>query len=305
MFVTQIEKKIETPIPIPKRMTFENILFATDFCLAARAALPYAAEVAHGFGANLYILHVQEPNVYGLPYEIWLHIKEEGEVQARKLRGVIREKFPEMPLIVLEAEGDVCPTVAMVVDKFAIDLVIVGTRGRTGLEKALLGSKAEEILRKTACPVLTVGPMVKEKTGERGKFSSILFATQFGTSSARGSRIAVSLAEEFQAKLTLLSVTKNHKEPFVRMENEFGEASERRLREMVPEEANFWCAPHFLVEQGAPAERILDAADRMEADLIVLGAHEDAMSGASTHLPMTTIHQVVARANCPVLTVRG
>ncbi|HTQ97681.1 MAG TPA: universal stress protein [Candidatus Acidoferrum sp.] len=305
MFATQIQKKLETPIPIPKRMTFQNILFATDFCPAAQAALPYAAEVAQGFGANLYILHVQEPNLYGLPYEIWLHIKEEGEVQARKLRGVIHQEFPEMPLNVLEAEGDVCSTVAMVVDKFAIDLVIVGTRGRTGLEKALLGSKAEEILRKTACPVLTVGPLVKEKTGERGKFSSILFATQFGTSSAAAARIAVSLAEEFQSKLTLLAVMKNHKEPFVRMENEFGEMSERRLREMVPEEANFWCAPHFLVEQGAPADRILEVADRTEADLIVLGAHAEGMSGAATHLPMTTIHQIVARANCPVLTVRG
>ena len=71
-------------------------------------------------------------------------------------------------------------------------------------------------------------------------------------------------------------------------------------------EAELWCDPHFAVEHGPIAEKILEAAQQRKADLIVLGVHRaSGFPGAATHLPMAIAHKVVTHAECPVLTVRG
>jgi nucleotide-binding universal stress UspA family protein len=79
-----------------------------------------------------------------------------------------------------------------------------------------------------------------------------------------------------------------------------------QLYETVPEAADLWCRPEATVRFGNPADRILEAAEEHEADLIVLGVRDAAgRLGAATHLERTTAHKVVAHAGCPVLTVRG
>jgi nucleotide-binding universal stress UspA family protein len=122
------------------------------------------------------------------------------------------------------------------------------------------------------------------------------------------SRIAVSLAEEYQARLTVLTVLPPERnDTQAGLKEEIAEASEEELRRLVPEEAKLWCTPRFMVEYGNhPAEKILHRAEADEVDLIVLGAHKpEGVPGAATHLPIATVHSVVAHANCPVLTIRG
>ena len=83
-------------------------------------------------------------------------------------------------------------------------------------------------------------------------------------------------------------------------------ASERRLRELVPDEAKLWCVPDFIVEVGVPSQKILDVATRRKSELIVLGVRRPSgVPGAATHLPIATAHKIVSHATCPVLTVRG
>lgn len=96
----------------------------------------------------------------------------------------------------MEGEGSVWPVLNLAIKSHDIDLIVVGTRGRTGIGKALLGSQAEEILRHAPCPVLTVGPRTDSEDKVRGKIASILYATDFGAASLAAARIAVSLAEE-------------------------------------------------------------------------------------------------------------
>lgn len=288
------------------RVTFQNVLFATDFLPAAQAAMPYAAGLARSFAANLYAIHVAEPVSYALPPEAWVGMQTAVEQDKRSLRKELQRDFPEITLKILEGEGSVWAAVADAIEKYDIDLVVVGTRGRTGVGKMLLGSKAEEILRRAPCPVLTVGPSVPYESGLRGKIASIVYATEFGPGSLKASRIAVSLAEEYQCKLTLLNVLNHRDSHRSQSQEEFGEAQERQLRELIPEGVELWCAPHFVVEPGNPAEKILEVADREKAGLIVLGAHaQEGAAGAFTHFPTATIHKVVANANCPVLTIRG
>jgi nucleotide-binding universal stress UspA family protein len=290
------------------RVTFRNILLATDFLPAAQAALPYAVGFAKGFGANLYALHVSEAINYALPPAAWVDTQTAVEAEKKALREQLQHECPEVFPKIIEAEGNVWTAVEDAIDKYEIDLIVLGTRGRTGLEKVLLGSKAEEILRRVHCPVLTVGPEVPAGLGTRGRIASILYATHLGPASLDASRTAVSLAEEYQARLTVLTILPpDRNDGQAGLEKEIGEASEEELRRLVPEDAKLWCTPRFMVEYGDhPASKILHRAEEEGADLIILGAHKpEGVPGVATHLPIATIHQVVAHANCPVLTIRG
>jgi nucleotide-binding universal stress UspA family protein len=289
-----------------QRVTFRNILFATDFSHAANSAMPYAAGLARSFGAKLFVLHVKEPINYALPPGAWETAQFQDDLEMENLRKGLHSEFSDLHPEVLEGEGKVWTTVAAAIETHKIDLVVVGTRGRSGIEKVLLGSQAEEVLRHTRCPVLTVGPGAESEEGKRGKLASILYATDFGPASLAAAPVAISLAEENQSRLTLLHVIEGHGAHEAKDREEFGETSEEKLRALVPVDAGFWCAPHFLVEQELPKEKILETARRTNADLIVLGARiPEGVPGASTHLSIATVHHIVANAGCPVLTVRG
>jgi nucleotide-binding universal stress UspA family protein len=305
-----------------KRLMFRNILLASDYSASANLAMPYAAGMARSFGATLYAMHVQEPINYALPPETWQGLELTRDMERQFLFEAIRRDFPEVRPHVLHGEGVVWRAIEDTIRKHEIDLVVVGTRGRAGIGKALLGSVAEEILRHAPCPVLTVGPRACHEAGRRGKIASILFATDFGNASLAAAPIAVSLAEEYQAKLTLLHVMErrstNEMPPCAAGQTDAAEpcdaagAYEQRLRAMVPEEAKLWCQPHFVVDCGGSDgggtawERVLGQAQARDADLIVMGVHgPEGVPGAASHFEIATVHHVVAHAQVPVLTVRG
>jgi nucleotide-binding universal stress UspA family protein len=117
---------------------------------------------------------------------------------------------------------------------------------------------------------------------------------------------AISLAQEYQARLTLLHVIDDAKAGEFVAPTDLVPASERLLRNLVPPDAELWCEPKCVVERGDSAEKILDVAGRTTADLIVLGVRKPGgVAGAATHLPIATAHKIVSHARCPVLTVRG
>jgi len=292
--------------PVESRVTLKNILYATDFSPAAENALKYAGALAKSFGAKLYALHVQEPANYGLPPELWRGAEQAREEQMKDLRNTMVRAFPGVLSETIIGEGGLWPAVALAAERFGIDFIVVGTRGRTGIGKLILGSQAEEILRRAQIPVLTVGPGVHPEMWPSGKFASILFATDFGPASQAAMRYALSLAEENQAKLTLVHIVDTRKAENTASRVEAIEEAEKKLRAMVPEEAKAWCTPKFMVHLGGPVEKILQTAEEMGADLIVLGVHRaEGVPGAATHLPIATVHKLLAHAVTPVLTVRG
>ncbi len=190
-----------------------------------------------------------------------------------------------------------------------IDLVVLGTHGRTGAEKLLLGSVAEEIFRRSPVPVLTIGPGVRTSVHAAGRFHRVLFATDFTAESLAAAPFAVSLAQENAARLVLMHVMR---EPGQRNENEkkvfelsVAEAI-HQLYEIVPKDVELSFPPEVAIEYGAPADCIVAAARQCGVDVIVLGVRDAARRlGVATHLGRATAHKVVAHAPCPVLTVRG
>jgi nucleotide-binding universal stress UspA family protein len=282
----------------------ENILFATDFSPASNRALPFAVDLTRMFGGTLFGIHVMEPANYALPPETWQSTDAIRKWEAQELRERLEREIPRSNTLMLEDAGGLWASLAELVKENNIDLIVVGTRGRTGIGKMLLGSHAEELLRHAACPVLTVGPHVQSVGETRRKFASILFATDFGPGSAAAAALAVSMAQEAQAKLTVFHAVKKMAANDLAIPEQFAEADERKLREFVPDEGRLLCAPRYLVEEGEPAEKILEVARRTDADLIVLGVHKATkVPGAATHLPIATVHHIVAHAECPVLTV--
>jgi len=233
-------------------------------------------------------------------------ILEAAEEQAKFEAKQLHEILASVPHDVCVCEGDLWPTITDKVRQHDIDMIVIGTRGRTGVKRALLGSVAEEIFRRAPCPVLTVGPHISKDTERRLEMKEILYATDFSPESLSALPYALSLAQEHQARLTILHVVEEHKTgELVHAEN-YVESELRRLRELVPSDAKSWCEPNFRVEKGPVAEKILEIAVALGADLIVLGARGAAgHMGATTHVFRPTAHRVVTQAECPVLTVRG
>jgi len=221
--------------------------------------------------------------------------KEQAQRLDKQLEGVEREA--------VISEGNAWQVISDLIEKKEIDLVVLGTRGRTGLEKVLLGSVAERILRQSPCPVLMVGPHVHPWSQEYAKMHEILYATDLATDTPVAAPYAISLAQENQAHLVLLHVIEDRKPGELVDSPEVMACKERKLEQMVTEQAGLWCEPTYIVEQGPAAEKILDVSKRRHTDLIVLGARP--AKGFATHLTLGTVQKVVAQATCPVLTVRG
>ena len=289
------------------RVQLKNILFATDFSRESEDALPHAVELARHFGGTVHALHVRPPMPYPMvPPNSWTVLEEVVETQERERMNSLFTPFPDIKHDFRTVHGDLWPSIESEIKENQIDLLVIGTRGRTGLGKLLLGSSAEEILRLAHCPVLTVGPQSPSQPPADGKFSEILYATDFTDDSLAALPYAISLAQEYQASLTLLHVIENWRPgDFVRP-RDLEAAMLRRLQALVPADAGLWCEPWFIVTQGSPADQILAIATERRADLVVLGVRRPTgVPGASTHLPIATAHKVVSHANCPVLTIRG
>ena len=286
------------------RTRFENILFATDFSHAAAHAIPFVKKLARHFQSSVVALNVKPPVVNPMTQPAtWPAVSEAAKASDQRHREELLETFAGFNAEILLEEGNVRSELEKAIDNYNTDLVIIGTRGRTGLSKVLLGSVAEEIFRAVPCPVLTVGP---HSDPARANIREILFATDFASEAPAAAAYAVSLAQEFQARLTMLHVVPEPRPGELVIWSDVRESSKQLLRKLVPDEAEVWCKPEYFVERGDAAERILDLANLRDVDLIVLGAQpERGVPGAATHLPIATAHKIVAHAKCPVLTVRS
>ncbi len=289
------------------RISLKNILYATDFSSTAESALPYALGLAKKFGSTIWAVHVRFPVTYpvvapeGIP-----QVMETAEEQAKQESEQLHKELAGVPHKVVIGEGDIWPVIDETVKQQKIDLIVMGTRGRTGIGRVLLGSVAEEIFRRISCPVLTVGPHVSKRAEKQLEMKEILYATDFSPASLAALPYATSLAQENQAKLTLLHVIGEPKAGELVHPEQYVDSTVRQLRKLVPAEAELWCEPKFMVEQGSPAEKIMEVAATCGADLIVLGLRApEGGIGATTHLFRPIAHRVVTQAQCPVLTVRG
>jgi len=288
-------------IPQVSRITLKNILVPTDFSPASAAALPFALSLARIYGSTLLAYHVIPPEPLEPVVTDRLSVQDDRywEEARQNLTEFAHDRSAgEIPFKCLLERGDLVDAIPAIVHDRGIDLIVLGTHGRRGVSKLVLGSEAEKIYRSSPCPVLTVGPKVH--AGE-WKLRRVLFPVEVGENPEPALNYALSLAEENEAQFIVMQsvsmVPWQHR-------TSVADKTCRHLETLVPEAAKNWCTPEFLVRWEHPAEAILLAAAEHEVDLIVMGVRQSRATILSSHLPWPVASEVVSRAPCPVLTVR-
>lgn len=293
-----------------------DILFLTDFSQPSEAALPFVVSVAKAYNSRVCAMHV----ITSPPQASRSCEDNHGGVQRDDSATAVAQKAAENELqrigsqmaglqheTVTVNEASVWSAVERILGSRDFDLLVLGTHGRTGESKLLIGSVAEEIFRRSSIPVLTIGPQVRSGTPDGGRFHRLLFATDFTPASQAALPWAMSLAQENRACLTLLHVVFP---PNPEVANPVPAPSAASLlgdlHELVPKDGQFWCRPEPFLAYGEAGETIVAAARRVGADLVVLGVRGTQQHiEVTTHTGKATAHCVVAHAECPVLTVRG
>ena len=289
-------------LEVATRISVKNIAFTTDLSPASYAALSFVKEFARFYGAKVWGFYVQAT----VPSLVLPTAELDLDAAGKELAGQLGKMLTGIPQEVVVARGETWPELSSFIRRNHIDLVVMSTHGRSGVGKALLGSVAETVFRQCPCPVLTVGPKAITHLDQPAETKEILYATDFTPEAKVAAAYAVSLAQEHQARLTLLHVIEPPKAGELAHGGEFVSATMELLRDLVPSGAELWCKPEHVVEYGSAAESILKVANQKHAHLIVLGVRKPEGSlGLATHFARATACKVVSEATCPVLTVRG
>jgi nucleotide-binding universal stress UspA family protein len=137
-------------------MHYHRILFATDFSPASETALEYATALARDSGALLIIAHVEE---MPMPYAGGEMYFAQPEYPNPEVRRMLEAVVPPDKTVKFEHRlvmGVAADDIVRVADEEKAELIVIGTHGRTGLMRVLMGSVAESVMRYAKCPVLTV-----------------------------------------------------------------------------------------------------------------------------------------------------
>ena len=299
----------------------KQILCPVDFSDFSRRALDHALAVARSYRATVTALHVVSPSpaVVPVPYYFGAEIAppmmlpptDRAKVAAALASFVESEVVPSVRIDQLLTEApDAHREILVQADRLNADLIVLGTHGRSGFERLFLGSVTEKVLRKAQRPVMTVPPRAPDAmTCGPAAFTRILCPIDFSACSKLALDYAVSLAQENGATLTLTHVLETRPlyadfAPPVAIDIEAWLREARaHLQTMVPDAVRASVGVTEVVTEGSPSREILELAQTLDPDLIVLGVR--GRGAADLFLMGSTTHHVIRAARCAVLTLRG
>ena len=301
-------------------VSINRILCPVDFSEYSRHAFNRAVAVARNYLATISVLHVLPvPSaVPAIPYgpegpgPLGLYGMDRREALA-ELSRFLGLGTVDVPVESVVVEAPAIPKEVLAqTQRLGVDLVVMGTHGRSGFDRLMLGSVAETVLRNARKPVLTVPPHVHEHVSRgRDPFERILYATDFSPGSGDALRYAASLAEHGQARLTLMHVVEPipiGNDPMVGTSFDVSgyhaaleHSARERLRSVVPESVRFGCETEDVIVTGRPYVEILRVAAERAIDLVVVGVH--GRNALDRLVFGSTTEHLIRRAACPVLTV--
>lgn len=296
-------------------VTFTHVLYPTDLSDASRPALRYAAAVARWYDARLTVLHVVPTfdaiavpsDTVGAPGPV-VQPPTRDEVEAEMRLSMPDHALDGIDARVVAESGDPVRVIAEHARALAVDLLVMGTHGRSGFKRLVSGSVTESVLRTAPCPVLTVPPHIATGAPADAVFGRILCATDFSPASTRALVIGLDLARQSNGRVTVVHAWHVDDEPRVHayagdLRRQREEQARADLHALVSAEPQTWCDIEEVVVRGRAPDEILRVAGEQASDLIVMGAQSH--SGVGLALVGSTTQHVVRSAACPVLVVRG
>ncbi len=294
-----------------------NILFATDGSQGSSTAEALACALAQSWGASLTVVNVLEfPSGLDPEHPInRLYLAElmkqaTQELVEVKARATVRGISAETKI----ATGIPSEEILTVATGEDPDLIVVGTRGKTGLAHVLLGSTAERIIRAAPCPVLAVhtgGPAEKGEGQRRDHpagIERILMPIDFSDCSLDAFEYGALVAQRSKASIRLLHVLEpvsyglDFTLPHASKREHDRSAMSQKLSDLASALTSAGLVSDFVISGGLPADSILNAAVAHDADMIVMGTH--GRRGLSHALFGSVAEFVLRKSSCPVLTVR-
>lgn len=293
-------------------MTIGTILCPVDFSETSRHAFRYAAALAKAYGARVIALHVAQSSVAMAGAFAGAGGGDDVATDFDQLRSRIREELLVPAALGVPVTPDVtagipADAIAAYAESANPDMIVIGTRGTSGLKHLVLGSVTEEVLRAAVCPVIAIPP-----GGEAARhlpLRTVLCATDFSAASLAAMRAAARLTEDPSIELTVLHVNDGpaDAELFVARPYDLPhhiEARDAHVRQSLEQIAarafGGRRAPKLRVATGRADHEILQAAGEINADLLVMGVR--GRSAVNTLLFGSTTNSVVRRAARPVLT---
>lgn len=304
----------------------QKILCPVDRSECSRRALDHAIAIARWYEAPVTVLEVYEsapvaavaPGIPGFP-AVDLKMVDPEQLLAGLRRFVAAEASPDVTVEVLTRDGDTVREILDQADQMPADLLVLGTHGRSGFQRLVLGSVTEKILRRARCPVLSIPPVAAEDPVVAPvSYKRILCPVDFSNSSIQALRFATSLAKEADARLTVLHVMEYDLREAGELYDEFMAnqhlsvadfrarqqvLSRERLEIAVSSDVRMYCSVDTAIADGKPYREILRVAAERASDLIVMGVR--GRGAIDLLLFGSTTHHVVRMAGCPVLTLRS
>jgi nucleotide-binding universal stress UspA family protein len=298
---------------------FKHILCPTDLSDASVRSLTYAAAFARWYEARLTVLHVVPtfdpipvgPGNFNASVQMVVPMSRE-EIVDEMRRFTTSAGVGSLDVNLIAEDGDPARNIVAHALATTTDLVVMGTHGRSGFERLLIGSVAEKVVRKAPCPVLLVPPHLTAAMPSEVTFKRILCPMDFSPSALQALGFALDLARQADGVVTLVYALEWLAEEEPREYTHFNvpeyrehliQDARERVRTLVAEESPTWSGIEERVVIGRAYREILKVAAESGTDLIIMGAQ--GRGGLGLTLFGSTTQQVVRAATCPVLTVRG
>ena len=286
-------------------MNLKTVVYATDFSLCSQNAGLYAARIASYFSATLLVTHAFTLSQAALEVEINKSrvSQQRKDLETLLSRNALLLGAESIGTISTLLEGDPQDVIPALANSNTPAIIVLGTHGGGRLERGIIGSIAEKILRSSQWPTLTVGPQVTPVSSQTFPFARILFATDFTVAAAKAAIYAVTFAEVFGAKIDVLNVIQDdgieHPDRLSDLQNRYFSA----LDGLVPQQAKEFCDPRSYVAVGRAHDQILEHIRERSIDLLVLGIRKT--SHLSMEMRTSGAFRIIVDAACPVLTIRS
>jgi nucleotide-binding universal stress UspA family protein len=278
-------------------MTTPNqIVLATDFSPSAMAAVPVAGKFAQIFDAKVTLLHIFQyapKHRYKVPVEWMVEIiRRDVRCKLLEAKAILHESGAETEVAVLE-DGIPSQQILGFLQSCEAPLLLMGTHAVGGMDRFILGSTAEEVVRQARCPVVTVGPHVSSSAPDNVLFREVLYATDFGVSSLAAVPFVELLRQSAQSHLRVLHVSADRTSDSGEEKKQF-DAVRTILKAMGDEE-------YITLHGTNVSQAVVNEAERDRADLVILGVKR--ASAFASHAPPKIAFQIIAASPCAVLTV--